>query len=338
MIESRHEKAPSPCPWHDRAMDRDAGGHAPLLTVAAVARRLGVAPATLRTWDRRYGLGPSQHPAGSHRRYGTDDLARLIVMRRLTIDGVAPSEAAHIAAGVDTGGLLDPTTPVTQAEAPDAVASDSLVDAALAADADALARVLAIPPGGDVLQWWTLLVEPAIAALSRRTLVELPGVAPLIVLGDVALAALYAATPAPAAGRPVVLVFAPGMRIGLVGAHSIAAALATRGVDARVVSGAVTARHAVELTAMTRASATVTVTDGPAPELSAVERLAAERPEVPQYVMLPDAAAELLPLGRSVHRARTVPGVVHEVVAAVGLTGTGHPRTAVRSTPPSHIG
>ena len=34
------------------------------LTVAAVARRLGVAPATLRTWARRYGLGPSDHPPG----------------------------------------------------------------------------------------------------------------------------------------------------------------------------------------------------------------------------------------------------------------------------------
>src|SRR5699024_777713 len=29
------------------------------LTVAAVAARLGVAASTLRTWDRRYGLGPS---------------------------------------------------------------------------------------------------------------------------------------------------------------------------------------------------------------------------------------------------------------------------------------
>jgi DNA-binding transcriptional MerR regulator len=42
---------------------------APRLSVAAVARRLGVAPATLRTWDRRYGLGPSEHEAGAHRRY-----------------------------------------------------------------------------------------------------------------------------------------------------------------------------------------------------------------------------------------------------------------------------
>jgi transposase-like protein len=37
----------------------------PILTVAAVASRLGVAPATLRTWDRRYGLGPSEHTAGA---------------------------------------------------------------------------------------------------------------------------------------------------------------------------------------------------------------------------------------------------------------------------------
>lgn len=66
-----------------------------LLTVAAVARRLGVAPATLRTWSRRYGLGPSEHEAGEHRRYGAEDLAKLTVMRRLITAGVAPSEAAE---------------------------------------------------------------------------------------------------------------------------------------------------------------------------------------------------------------------------------------------------
>ncbi|MDF2806693.1 MAG: helix-turn-helix-type transcriptional regulator [Cellulosimicrobium sp.] len=77
----------------------------PGLAVAAVARRLGVAPATLRTWDRRYGLGPSQHRAGSHRRYTDDDVARLVVMRRLTLDGVAPADAARAALAADADEL-----------------------------------------------------------------------------------------------------------------------------------------------------------------------------------------------------------------------------------------
>jgi len=65
------------------------------LTVAAVARRIGIAPATLRTWDRRYGLGPSEHVEGEHRRYCPQDLARLTMMRRLIIAGVSPSDAAE---------------------------------------------------------------------------------------------------------------------------------------------------------------------------------------------------------------------------------------------------
>ncbi|MGI9143953.1 MAG: MerR family transcriptional regulator [Candidatus Planktophila sp.] len=66
-----------------------------LLTVAAVARRLGVAPATLRTWARRYGIGPTDHESGSHRRYCLDDLAKLTTMRRLIIAGMSPAEAAE---------------------------------------------------------------------------------------------------------------------------------------------------------------------------------------------------------------------------------------------------
>lgn len=83
---------------------QDSGGSRPSgpgLAVAAVARRLGVAPATLRTWDRRYGLGPSDRTAGSHRRYTPDDVARLLVMRRLTLEGVAPVDAAQAALEAD---------------------------------------------------------------------------------------------------------------------------------------------------------------------------------------------------------------------------------------------
>lgn len=81
----------------ERVVNATTQAPTPTLTVAAVARRLGVAPSTLRTWDRRYGLGPSAHTAGAHRRYSPTDVARLMVMRRLTLEGVSPADAARIA-------------------------------------------------------------------------------------------------------------------------------------------------------------------------------------------------------------------------------------------------
>lgn len=69
----------------------------PALSVAGAARGLGVAPATLRSWERRYGLVPSLHTVGGHRRYGPADLARLQVMHRLVREGVPPGEAAKVA-------------------------------------------------------------------------------------------------------------------------------------------------------------------------------------------------------------------------------------------------
>ncbi|MCU0283103.1 MAG: MerR family transcriptional regulator [Candidatus Nanopelagicales bacterium] len=69
----------------------------PALSVAGAARGLGVAAATLRSWERRYGLAPSLHTKGGHRRYGPTDLARLQVMHRLVREGVPPAEAARVA-------------------------------------------------------------------------------------------------------------------------------------------------------------------------------------------------------------------------------------------------
>ncbi len=85
----------------ENSLRKETQNGAEALTVAAVARRLGVAPATLRTWDRRYGLGPSEHSTGEHRRYNGGDLARLTLMRKLVIAGVSPAEAAQRALAFD---------------------------------------------------------------------------------------------------------------------------------------------------------------------------------------------------------------------------------------------
>ncbi|MFD8592754.1 MerR family transcriptional regulator [Streptomyces sp. NPDC059637] len=65
------------------------------LTTGAVARRLGVAPTTLRSWDRRYGIGPAVREGGRHRRWSPADVAVLEAMCRLTGSGVPPAEAAR---------------------------------------------------------------------------------------------------------------------------------------------------------------------------------------------------------------------------------------------------
>ncbi|MFJ1566419.1 MerR family transcriptional regulator [Streptomyces erythrochromogenes] len=67
------------------------------LTTGAVARRLGVAPTTLRTWDRRYGIGPAAREDGRHRRWTPGDIAVLHEMCRLTSSGIPPAEAARAA-------------------------------------------------------------------------------------------------------------------------------------------------------------------------------------------------------------------------------------------------
>ncbi|MEU3887393.1 MerR family transcriptional regulator [Streptomyces sp. NPDC029041] len=89
------------------------------LTTGEVARRLGVAPTTVRTWDRRYGLGPDAHTGGRHRRWTPTDVARLERMCALTATGIPPAEAARAVLGETTHASTAPAgrARATQAEA-----------------------------------------------------------------------------------------------------------------------------------------------------------------------------------------------------------------------------
>ena len=70
-----------------------------------MAERLGIAAPTLRSWDRRHGVGPSVRTSGNHRRYTELDIRRVELMSRLTAQGVPAQSAADsvLAMGVDLG-------------------------------------------------------------------------------------------------------------------------------------------------------------------------------------------------------------------------------------------
>src|SRR5690349_5832183 len=48
--------------------------------VGTVAEQFGVSTSTLRSWERRYGLGPTRRTGGNHRRYGPTDVFRVRLM------------------------------------------------------------------------------------------------------------------------------------------------------------------------------------------------------------------------------------------------------------------
>ncbi|WP_051717407.1 MerR family transcriptional regulator [Streptomyces sp. NRRL F-5727] len=85
------------------------------ITTGAVARRLGVSPTTVRSWDRRYGIGPAVRGDGRHRRWSPADVAMLEEMCRLTASGVPPAEAARAArevrAAMERDGAVAPVAP-----------------------------------------------------------------------------------------------------------------------------------------------------------------------------------------------------------------------------------
>ncbi|OKJ65673.1 transcriptional regulator [Streptomyces sp. CB02009] len=82
------------------------------ITTGAVARLLGVSPATVRSWEQRYGIGPAERAEGRHRRWSAADVSMLEEMCRLTATGVPPSEAAHAALRVRSDGqTADAKTP-----------------------------------------------------------------------------------------------------------------------------------------------------------------------------------------------------------------------------------
>lgn len=142
-----------------------------VLTVGAVAQRLGIAVSTLRSWDRRYGLGPSEHRPGKHRRYSGQDVHRLRRMMSLTADGVPPAAAAQAALGAETAAVSardgGGTGAVAIGRADRAVRG--LARAASRLDIDTVrSLVTAHVAERGVTQTWERLLIPLLESLGQR--------------------------------------------------------------------------------------------------------------------------------------------------------------------------
>lgn len=136
------------------------------VTVAEVAHRLGVAPATLRTWARRYGLGPSTHEAGEHRRYTDEDLARLAAMRRLVVSGVPAQQAAQLAKSTPIS--IDEPLPLPKFQDREDVVAAIVraLDGIDIAFVEALIRREILAAG--IIKTWNEILVPALVLIGKR--------------------------------------------------------------------------------------------------------------------------------------------------------------------------
>ena len=141
--------------------------------VGAVSQRLGIATPTLRTWDRRYGLGPSARTDGGHRRYSELDVARVARMSQLIAEGVLPSQAAQVSLRSvhDPAAVLSapPATPLDDSALTGRGVSmtiNAMLRATRELDSATLSKMIAqVFERRGVVAGWTEVVSPLLVAV-----------------------------------------------------------------------------------------------------------------------------------------------------------------------------
>jgi MerR family transcriptional regulator, light-induced transcriptional regulator len=229
------------------------------LTAGAAARRLGVAVTTLRTWHQRYGLGPSHHVPGQHRRYTDQDLDRLQVMRRLTAQGVTPAEAAAWALRVP----MPPESPFRGgggaiALGPAEPAARGLARAAMRLDGAAMRDMLEIIVAErGMLSAWDDVAVPVLIGIGERYRLTRQYVE-VEHLVSRCLTEAFGAVPRPDSSEPVrVLLAAADEEQHTLPLEALAAALAEAGVPSRLLGARVPPQALADAVARTGPAAVV---------------------------------------------------------------------------------
>lgn len=220
-----------------------------MYTIKRTAELTGVAEATLRAWERRYGVvRPSRTEAG-YRVYDQADLTRIRQMSALLAQGWAPRQAAQHLVGRRAGGRetagpasreaagqgRDGGPSVTDAPGTGGVpGSAQFVAAAAALDAAALSAVvqhaLEATSFEDFVETWLMPVLTDLGAAWSRGEVSVGGehLAANAVLRR--LAAVFDAEAHPVEGSPVLVGLPPGAHHEL-GVFSFATLARRRGVN-----------------------------------------------------------------------------------------------------------
>jgi DNA-binding transcriptional MerR regulator len=298
----------------------------PHLSVAAVARMLGIAPATLRTWDRRYGIGPSAHAPGRHRRYSPEDIARLETMRHALVRGVGPAEAARYAMAAEVG----QPTPSANGARPRAGGTmlrlpgashhaRGLGRAALALDFPAARSVLveAIATLG-VVATWDDVARPVLGAVAQRWATSGAGVEVEHLLSQ-SIAAVFAAYDVARAdepdGRSVLLAGMP-RELHVLPLLALAAALGDRGVPVQPMGNDLPATALIAAVRRTAPAGVVLWSQAPdTADVALLNALPETRPRARTFVAGPGWADVQIP-----GRVQLLASLVEAVTALVAAT------------------
>ena len=275
--------------------DVEADGR--LLTVGMVAARLGVAPETVRSWERRYGLAPGGRSPGGHRRYTEKDCGRLVLMQRLGGEGATPARAAAQVLATPSDAIemsaawaREPATTALVRRRPGGPGGRSLAvpgaspevrglaRAASRLDAEAMVDLLTdlLVERGTVATWDDVLL-PVLVAAGLRWQRTGEGVDVEHVLSEAtteALRAHRARLLRPVPGRPVLLACAPE-DAHVLPLHVAAVALAERRVPVRLLGPGVPPEALASAARRTGASAVFVWrqrVEGPAADLAGLPR------------------------------------------------------------------
>lgn len=147
------------------------------LTLSAVAEKLGISASTIRTWERRYGLGP-ERTVGRHRRYSVTEFEQIQTVVGLVRSGISPSDACH---SVQQASVL------FEATGKDVCAGSIITDAKQGNQTGLHTALDVLITRDGLLKTWSEYIQPALVELQSDPDGEIPGTSPRALLSEVTL-------------------------------------------------------------------------------------------------------------------------------------------------------